>query len=100
MSWRAIEMQIALPRSQDAGKLQEQMQQRGPQVQQTLSQETKLQDELQRTQVNSTESKNNVSAKSDEGDRSLHSSSKTLANHQKEQGIVHPYLGNEIDYSG
>ncbi|KGX88611.1 hypothetical protein [Pontibacillus marinus] len=100
MSWRAIEMQIALPRSQDVGKLQEQMQQRGPQVQQTLSEETKLQDDLKRTQVNRMESENNVRARNDEGEQSLHSSSKTLANHPKELNIVHPYLGNEIDYSG
>lgn len=100
MSWSAIEMQIALPRSQDAGKLQEQMQQRGPQVQQTLSEETKLQDEMKRTQVNHMESKNNVSVKRDKGDDSLSHSSKNLDNHLKEQDIVHPYLGNEIDYNG
>jgi len=93
-------MQIALPRSQDAGKLQEQMQQRGPQVQQTLSEETKLQDKLKRSQVNHMESKNNVGVKRGEGDDSLPLSSKSLNNHLKEQDIVHPYLGNEIDYSG
>jgi len=91
-------MQVALPRTQDAGKLQDQMQQRGPNVQQSLAEAGKIHDDLRRNQVNSMESKNGVNVNSNEDTTLLDSSKETHHNDVKVN--VHPYLGNEIDYSG
>lgn len=54
MSWKSIEMQIALPRTQDAGKIQEQMEQRGKLVQESLAINQTTTEELKRTTVTNT----------------------------------------------
>ena len=37
MGWKAVELQVALPRTQDVGKLQEQLQQRAQETQDRLA---------------------------------------------------------------
>ena len=39
MGLKSIELQVALPRSQDAGKMQEQMMRQGQQFQETLTEQ-------------------------------------------------------------
>ncbi|SFP08305.1 hypothetical protein [Salibacterium halotolerans] len=51
MSWKAVELQVALPRTQDAGKLQEQLQQRGQAAQDRMAAQEEKELEKQRTQV-------------------------------------------------
>ena len=51
MSLKAIEMQIALPRTHDAGKIQEQLQQRGQHLQEHAAQSVTKEDDLKRKTV-------------------------------------------------
>ncbi|MBU9720346.1 MULTISPECIES: hypothetical protein [Bacillaceae] len=52
---KSIELQVALPRTQTAGKIQDQLQQRGPNVQHHISQNQLEESVKKRTQVTETE---------------------------------------------
>ncbi|MFD2443548.1 hypothetical protein ACFSO7_06050 [Bacillus sp. CGMCC 1.16607] len=102
MSLKAIEMQIALPRTQDAGKIHEQLQQRGQISQDRLAEKNQKEQEKKRVTVNKNESKDKVVVKKD--------TDKKQQNNQQEKGgkmkeadtekIIHPYKGTKIDFSG
>ncbi len=101
MGFKSIEMQIAIPRSQDAGKMQEQLMRQGQQFQETLTQQQLREEITNRSKVNeyenvqdSTEDKEN---KEEQGKKKKHSKKV-----EDESGypINHPYLGKNIDFSG
>ncbi|MFD1018210.1 hypothetical protein [Thalassobacillus hwangdonensis] len=103
MSWKSIEMQVALPRTQDAGKLQEQFQQRNQHLQENLGQQQLATDQTKRKTVNKQEAKADVSLKDDSEDSQQessrdHSSDSDTKEHTYEEN--HPYLGKHIDFSG
>src|SRR5699024_8834665 len=52
MGFKSVEMQIAIPRSQDAGKMQDQMMKQGQQFQDTLTEQQIREELLKRKQVN------------------------------------------------
>ncbi|MCA0983302.1 hypothetical protein LCL89_04470 [Halobacillus yeomjeoni] len=97
MSWKSVELQVALPRVLDAAKLQEQIAQRNPTMQQMISQEQRKTDEKKRQTVNE---QDNVE------DRRLGEESSNLpyvrnnGKKKEEQSLEHPFLGKKIDYSG
>ncbi|TGB04779.1 hypothetical protein [Halobacillus salinus] len=97
MSWKAVEMQVALPRVQDAGKLQEQIAQRNPTLQHFVSQRQEQIDRKKRTSIMQQENVEEalVHEKGDGRERSKEGK----AGHQDET-IDHPYLGKRIDFSG
>lgn len=102
MSWKSIELQVALPRVQDASKEQDLMSKQNQRFQEALTQ-SQLQEEIQkRKEVNKFDrlKKSNLT---DEGknpeenflekDKSKHKI-KIL-----EDKLEHPYLGSNIDLS-
>jgi hypothetical protein len=101
VSLKLIELQVALPRTQDFGKIQEQLQQRGQHMQDQIARGAKVQDERKRKQVG----KNNKKDKS-----ALHLDQSTTANAlvksskqkkaSQEEKELHPYIGKIIDISG
>ncbi len=107
MSLKAIEMQVAIPRTQNVGKIQDQLQQRGQVSQANIASEQNKTDEKKRKQVlETTESEKKRLNNDDE--RREHSQSQT--NKEEKQGMedspleetyaIHPYKGNHIDFSG
>lgn len=102
MSWRAVEMQIALPRTQDAGKIQEQLQQRGQFMQDVIANQLLAQDELKRKTVNDLKQKAELSNKKEEKHptNSETSHDNTRKNAIESHAIEHPYLGKQIDFNG
>lgn len=100
MSWKAVELQVALPRTQDVGKLQDQMQQRGNQMQQSLAQSQLQSDQLKRKQVGKQEQKDDVNVKDEDENLNQPHVVQHRKEEEKSQKIIHPYLGNQIDYSG
>ncbi|MGA9228071.1 MAG: hypothetical protein WB217_17115 [Mesobacillus sp.] len=104
MSLKAIEMQIALPRTQDAGKIQEQLQQRGQHLQEHAAQSVKKEDELKRKTVIKNNQKQETRLNKDDRssnhnqEQSNPDKKKNSENHNKQQN--HPYKGKVIDYSG
>lgn len=95
MSLKLIELQIALPRTQDFGKIQEQLQQRGQHMQEQIVAGAKKQDERRRKQVNKKD-------KNDPSSLHLNQSNQQQGKQVKrsDQKEQHPYIGKTIDISG
>lgn len=102
MSLKAIEMQIALPRMQDASKLQEQLQQRGQQQNDVAANTFAKEVEKNRISVNKHEQKEQVRLKDDQRDKNDNQQGKRNRKNKESQPVkeVHPYKGNFFDFSG
>ncbi|WP_042223749.1 hypothetical protein [Oceanobacillus manasiensis] len=98
MSWRSIEMQVALPRTQDVGKLQEQQMKQPQHFQESLAGIQLKQQVMKRKQVNKLGDTEKIKKENNTNDE--------LQNRQekKEQQLlekeVHPFLGQRIDFNG
>ncbi|SET40944.1 hypothetical protein SAMN05421676_104326 [Salinibacillus kushneri] len=103
MSWKAVEMQIALPRTQDAGQIQNQLDQRSANSQHYLAQVKLHEEEQRRKKVNELRQKEQYRLQN--GDSSAESA-KILMNNQEmvkrlnRQQQKHPFLGNRFDING
>lgn len=101
MSWKAVEMQVALPRTQDAGKIQDQLQQQGRIVQNQLAQSMANEELRKRKQVleqQASEQLKNNKKKSDNQFEAASGGKKKENIHPHH--FRHPYLGNKVDFSG
>lgn len=102
MSLKSIEMQVALPRTQDAGKLQEQIQQRGQHLSEHAAESVRKEEQKQRTTVTKNKQKDEAKLHQDEersNEAGANSQKRRKKQQQKEQER-HPYKGKVIDYSG
>lgn len=107
MTMKTVEIQIALPRTHEAGKLQEQLQQRG-QLQHDLAvREMKKEEQLMKSSVSRNEQKDTVrfhhqkidsDNRDENGKRGKRGNRRTKAN--KEKCLNHPYKGNMLDLRG
>jgi hypothetical protein len=102
MSLKAIEMQIALPRMQDASKLQEQIQQRGQQQNDVAANSVTKEVEKNRISVNKQEQKEKARLKEQEREKNGHQQGEKNRKMKESQPVkeVHPYKGNFFDFSG
>jgi hypothetical protein len=107
MSLKAIEMQVAIPRTQNVGKIQDQLQQRGQVSQDYIASQQSKDDEKKRKQVEETEESERIRLNNDddgrEGSTFQESRKEKHAKKKEEQQQLnyakHPYKGNYIDYS-
>ncbi|HLR88130.1 MAG TPA: hypothetical protein VK042_00230 [Atopostipes sp.] len=102
MSWKSVEMQVALPRTQDAGRIQDQMAKQNQQFQQTLSEQQLKEEKIKQHIVNEYEDVESINKdKEREGSNSQDEESNNNKNEEKEskEQMKHPYLGANIDYS-
>jgi len=102
MSLKSIEMQIALPRTQDAGKLQEQLQGRGQLQNDLAASSVQKEEELKRKTVTKQEQKDEVKW-NQESDKNNHQSpddQQTEGQKECKEKAQHPYKGKFIDVSG
>ncbi|ADH99279.1 hypothetical protein [Salisediminibacterium selenitireducens] len=101
---RAIDLQMAMPRSQMAGKIQDQMNQRGQVSQDILAAAQQDQDQKNATSVTGLDqtvhnrAENNDANPSQPSPEQLTSGSEESAN-DVPQVTVHPYKGNLFDES-
>ncbi|MEN1966849.1 hypothetical protein WMZ97_02125 [Lentibacillus sp. N15] len=93
MSWKSVEMQVALPRTVDAGKIQEQMHKQPQHVQESAAVIGQKQIDQKRKQVNKFE-------KSGKSKRYADPSETKPMDSQHTKDEDHPYLGTNIDFSG
>lgn len=106
MSLKAIEMQVAIPRTPTAGKIQDQLQQRGQVVQDHIGMEQTKEDEKKRKQVlEATETEKNRLNNDDESSsgKNPKQDNQNKQQEQRPQEIEkakHPYKGNFVDFSG
>lgn len=105
MSWKSVEMQVALPRTQDAGKMQEQMSKQQQRFQETLAQHQLREDIIKRRKVREyEETKGKKVTEDEENDQGLtddtdHEESSDKKGTQEQSTVDHPYLGQHIDFS-
>lgn len=99
MSLKSIEMQVALPRTQDAGKIQEQLQQRGQLHHDLTVQTGKKEDEKKAKTIIKHEQKDLVRFDKEGHQKDDHQQEtrKQKKQHHKES---HPYKGTILDFSG
>ena len=98
-------MQIALPRTVEAGKIQEQLQQRGQNMNDIAAQQKLKEDENKRKTVNKQEQKGNVqlSQKNRDNQHDLNGQQEDeddKEEKQRKKKDYHPYKGKVIDFSG
>lgn len=102
VSWKSVELQVALPRVQEAGKEQDLMSKQNQRFQETLTQ-SQLQEEIQkRTQVNKFDrlQKSKLTDQDEDKDNREENEHKKRKKEKMEENIKHPYLGSNIDFSG
>lgn len=105
MGLKSIEMQVAIPRSQDAGKMQEQLSRQGQQFQETLTEQQLREEIIKRHKTNRQEKvlKREVDEdeeQTDKQEQQERNKQNEEKEHQLTQKIRHPYLGRQIDWSG
>jgi len=105
MSLKGVELQIAIPKTVDAGKMAEQHHQNVVQQQFHANEALKREIEKKQLTVNDTEKIFEVSERDKEkegsGKESDHSQKeKGRKKHQEHLEAKHPYKGNFIDFSG
>jgi uncharacterized membrane protein len=102
MSLKAIELQIALPRTHDAGKIQENIHRNGQTIHDVASDKVHKEQEKRQTTVFKQESKDITRFKNSKEDKNQKRQKK--GNHKNSndevQDIKHPYKGTKIDFSG
>lgn len=96
---KSIEMQVALPRTQDAGKLQEQLGKRHQHFQESHTANQLKQEELKRKKINNFEQVKLFKNKKKHNDPALQDEVKKKESMLKEK-VEHPYLGTKIDFNG
>jgi len=95
MSWKSVEMQLALPRTMDAGKLQEQSLKQNQHFQEALAQTQLIQENIKRKRVQDSDEvmlqKDSQNQKNEEKHLQKKQTSEAVEN------INHPFLGNNFD---
>lgn len=102
MSLRVLELQTALPRTLDAGKIQEQLQRQNQILNDQAVVEVHKEEKRKQTTVISQEGLREAAfhEKESSKDAYLHTSKKRKKAPQEEVNADHPYKGKSIDYSG
>lgn len=101
MSLKAIELQIALPRTHDAGNMASQLQQRGQIVNEQANREMEKKLLQDRHNVNSLEQKDKAGLKNKDSVGAKERNQSGKARGRKSAAAdPHPYKGNTIDVNG
>lgn len=100
MSLKGVELQIAIPKTFEAGKIAEQHQQNNLQQQLNAHEELKKQLIKRQSSVNESESTDTVTSDGEQQDSSKESSEQKSKKESKKEKEHHPFKGNFVDYSG
>lgn len=100
MGFKSVELQVAIPRTQDASKMQDQLTRQGQQFQEKLSQQQLREDIMKRTQVNEYEDvENKIIDDEDKEEQRQEDERKRKEQEAEKAQANHPYLGKNIDFS-
>ena len=100
MSLKAIELQVALPRTQEIGKVQEQLQQRSQLIHDLAAREMQKEMKKQETTVLKNQPKGNVNVQQEGSSKQHQQFQEQAPKKEEESKMSHPYKGITIDYSG
>lgn len=103
MSLKLVELQVAYPRTHDAGKMQEQLNQRSQLIQDQLAIGTQKEEEKKSKRITENQESNktelNEKQKNDQNMQQQQQQQKKKKKSEKEKKN-HPFKGNTIDFSG
>lgn len=102
MSFKSIEMQVALPRTKDAGRIQEQLNQRSMinQSQESVEQKNKTEAERHKPLKMNGSEQRTISSQDENSKNSNNGSGKRRQKEEEnEKNSPHPYKGKHIDIS-
>ncbi|WP_042144786.1 hypothetical protein [Paucisalibacillus sp. EB02] len=96
MSWKSVEMQVALPRTLDAGKLQDQGLKQNQHFQEALAQNQLIQENMKRKKVQEFD---DVHLQKDNQNQSFNKEKNSPKKQTNEipETMNHPFLGNNFD---
>lgn len=104
MSLKGVELQIAIPKTVDAGRMAEQHQQNVVQQQYNANEALKKEIERKQLTVNNTEEIAEIADEEDdkkrEGKGSHNNEKKERKKREEKVEVKHPFKGNFIDFSG
>ncbi|KYG89532.1 RNA polymerase subunit sigma [Metasolibacillus sp. FSL H7-0170] len=100
MSLKGVELQIAIPKTFDAGKMADQQHQNN--ILQQMHANEALKKELERKQktVNDTENLDAISDEESHNEANAEQQKKKKQTKEEKEKAHHPFKGNFIDYSG
>ena len=100
MSLKGVELQIAIPKTFDAGKMLDQAQQQNQVNQMNANEALKKEIERQQKIVNTSEEMDGIN--DEEGKQQQYEAEKRKREQQKEakKNTHHPFKGNFVDFSG
>ncbi|WP_221564365.1 hypothetical protein [Alkalihalobacillus sp. TS-13] len=100
MSLKLIELQIAIPRTQDAGKVQEKLQQQSQINQSHAAAIEKERSERNRTSVEKQDRTDKQQFDDRNRSNAQHHQQNRQTHDQEKENVKHPYKGQRIDFSG
>lgn len=100
LSLKLVELQVAIPRTQDAGKLSEQMSMRGQHMQDYISSELEKAEKKKRSQVTEKNELDNVNIQKETSHNSIALQQKNKEVKDEIKKERHPFKGNFIDIIG
>lgn len=101
MSLKGVELQIAIPKTFDAGKIAEQQNQHVTNTQMHANEELKKEIERKNTLVNDTENLDAISEDDEKEQQNPdHPNGKKNKQSEESKPAKHPFKGNFIDFSG
>ena len=100
MSLKGVELQIAIPKTFEAGKMVDQAQQQVLAQQAHANEALKKEVERKQKIVNTSEGMDEISEDEDAGGEYLTGIHKKKKKHQQEKQAQHPFKGNFVDFSG
>jgi len=102
MSLKSVEMQVAISKSQEASRMQDQMNRQGQQFQATLTEKQLKEEQLKRKQVNKYDNveKRDVTDENQDKERKKEEQERQRQKEKKQaRKLPHPYIGNKIDFT-
>ncbi|MEG0448258.1 MAG: RNA polymerase subunit sigma [Lysinibacillus sp.] len=102
MSLKGVELQIAIPKTYEAGKIAEQAQQQSAAQQANANEALKKELERKQTIVNTSEAMDEISEEEEAGEEYIHGTRKKKKKNKdkQEKQAQHPFKGNFVDFSG
>ncbi|WP_342545982.1 RNA polymerase subunit sigma [Lysinibacillus sp. FSL K6-4013] len=100
MSLKGVELQIAIPKTFEAGKMADQAQQQVLAQQAHANEALKKEVERKQKIVNTSEGMDEISEDEDAGGEYLTGFHKKKKKEQQEKQAQHPFKGNFVDFSG
>lgn|SRR5690625_2776777 len=103
MSWRSIELQVALPRTQEVGKYQDQLSKQNQRFQESLAQSQMRLQELEKNRTNRFEKTEQQTIKDEDylnkesKEQTKQGKNNTSKEKENEPHVSHPYLGHQVD---